>query len=80
MLALVAPRPCLVYNPRRDREADSNEVARSVDRARKAWPPDAAGALTCETPDDINRFQADQQRALIHWYEQLRAKAQGDGH
>jgi pimeloyl-ACP methyl ester carboxylesterase len=79
VLALVAPRPCLVYNPKRDREADFDEVARCVDRARKAWPPDAAGALTHETPDDINRFQADQQKAFLHWYEQIRASGQGDG-
>ncbi|MGQ9592691.1 MAG: alpha/beta fold hydrolase [Planctomycetota bacterium] len=68
VLALVAPRPCLLVSPLRDRHADAEAVARTVTVARKAW--EAAGApeaLTHLSPDDVSRFQSDQHRIFLDW-------------
>lgn len=68
VLALVAPRPCLLVSPLRDRHADAEAVARTVTVARKAW--EAAGApeaLTLLAPDDVSRFQSDQHRIFLEW-------------
>ncbi|NQT36107.1 MAG: alpha/beta fold hydrolase [Planctomycetes bacterium] len=68
VLALIAPRPCLVYSPKRDREADYEDVAACVERARQAWKANGRGDnFTHQAPDDINRFQADQQNAFLRW-------------
>ena len=72
VLALVAPRPCLIYSPQRDREADFQEVVRCVARGRDAWPAASRDRLRHETPDDINRFQADQQAIFLDWLQQTR--------
>jgi len=72
VLALVAPRPCLVYSPRRDRDADCDEVAACADRARKAWQiKGRAEGLTHVADDEINRFQADQHAVFLKWYQTL---------
>ncbi|MCU0872819.1 MAG: hypothetical protein MUE50_10805 [Pirellulaceae bacterium] len=68
VLPLIAPRPCLVYAPRRDRAATFADVTACLDRARPAW----AGAgnsknLTLLTPDDVNRFQSGQQQLFLDW-------------
>ncbi len=76
VLRLIAPRPCLVYSPKRDRDADFDEVAACVDRARKAWTSvDKADALTQLTSDDINRFQRPQQDATLEWLDQVTSRA-----
>ena len=68
VLALIAPRPCLVYSPRRDREADYADVAACVRRARKAWQAKGSDKhLTHQAPKDINRFQADQHKVFLQW-------------
>jgi len=70
VLTLIAPRPCLVYSPRRDRDADFEEIKTCVDRARNAWERvDGANGLTHLTPDDVNRFQADQHQVFIKWVQ-----------
>jgi pimeloyl-ACP methyl ester carboxylesterase len=67
LLALVAPRKCLVYAPTRDRFADHQEVKACVNKARASWTdPDH---LTFITPDDICRFQRDQQDTVVRWLE-----------
>ena len=68
VLALIAPRPCLVYSPRRDREAAHADVAACVRRAREAWQAKGSDKhLTHQAPNDINRFQADQHNAFLQW-------------
>jgi dienelactone hydrolase len=68
VLALVAPRPCLVYSPRRDRMADFDDVVACVAQSRKAWQAQGRpNALTHLTPNDVNRFQAGQQRVFLEW-------------
>jgi len=75
VLALIAPRPCLVYSPKRDRDADFDEVKASVDRARRVWQTGGhAENLTHLTSDDVNRFQADQHAAFLRWYQAIEDK------
>ena len=72
VLSLIAPRPCLVYSPKRDRDADFNDVVECVARARKAW--EAKGrphALVHLAPDDINRFQSQQHGVFLDWLRGL---------
>jgi dienelactone hydrolase len=68
LLALVAPRPCLIVAPQRDRHADFAEVAACVERARQAWPT-AGGrnALAWLSPDDFSHFQNPQQEMFVDW-------------
>jgi len=72
VLSLVAPRPCLVYAARRDRELDPKAVSECIERARKAWK--AGGVpegLEFHSPDDIGRFQQAQHELFLRW---LRAR------
>ena len=68
VLSLIAPRPCLVVAPKRDRFADHGEVVACVERAKAAWS-DAGrpGKLVLEAPDDISRFQTAQQDRFLEW-------------
>jgi dienelactone hydrolase len=69
VLALIAPRPCLVVAPRRDRFADHAAVVACVNRARPAWSgAEAPNGLTLHTPDDIGRFQTTQQDRFLKWF------------
>ena len=68
VLALVAPRPCLVYAAKRDRELNPTAVSECVDRARKAWTSRGApGGLEFHSPDDIGRFQRAQHELFLRW-------------
>ncbi len=68
VLRLIAPRPCLIVSPKHDRHADFGDIVACVKRARKAWElKERADLLTHLTPDDINRFQLDQQSMFLGW-------------
>jgi dienelactone hydrolase len=72
VLALIAPRACLIYAPKRDRFAMFDDVMASVERARPAWANmRQSGALKLMCPDDINRFQKDQQLTFVKWLSEL---------
>ncbi len=60
VLALIAPRPCLVVAPTRDREARIEDI-------RTCIQPVKSPTLTFEAPDDINRFQRQQQDLFLKW-------------
>ena len=69
LLAMIAPRPCLIVSPKRDRKADFAEVFACMKRAAGAWKAKGTEyALTHHMPDDVNRFQAEQQALFIDWY------------
>ena len=68
LLQLIAPRPCLIVAPTRDRDHDVAAVRACVDRARAAW---TSGGLEFETPDDVSRFQRDQQLRVLEWLGEL---------
>lgn len=68
LLRLVAPRPCLVYAPLYDREADAAAVKRCVESAQGAWRESGrAEGLTLLQPPDFSRFQTPQFMALLEW-------------
>jgi len=70
VLALVAPRPCLIVAPTHDRDADPADVRRCLEKAQQAWQSQGAGKrLTYVTPNDYNRFQAEQQQMVVKWLE-----------
>ncbi len=72
VLSLIAPRPCLVFAPERDRLADSSDVERCVAAARAAWERDGqADKLVYYSPDDIGRFQKAQQDVALSWLSGL---------
>lgn len=67
LLEMITPRPCLVYAPTRDRFADVNDIRNCVDSVRQS----SDAAITLLTPDDICRFQKDQQNILLEWLQKL---------
>ncbi|MFP6692240.1 MAG: alpha/beta hydrolase [Pirellulales bacterium] len=68
VLALIAPRPCLVYAARRDRELDPRAVSECIRRAQQAWSDrGAADGIEYRSPDDIGRFQKAQQEMFLSW-------------
>jgi dienelactone hydrolase len=70
VLSLIAPRPCLVVAPKRDRFADHADVVRCVNSAQAAWKRAKASAqLTVHMPNDIGRFQTAQQDRFLKWIE-----------
>ena len=72
VLALIAPRKCLIYAPTRDRFADSEDVKACIMKTKALWQDE--DALTFVSPDDICRFQREQQDALVRWFEATVAK------
>jgi dienelactone hydrolase len=74
VLRLIAPRPCLIVSPTRDRQADCNEVVACVEHAREAWRAEVASSLlTHLVPDGTNRFELEQHETFLHWFENLPA-------
>jgi hypothetical protein len=68
LFALIAPRPCFVWAPTRDREADAEDLAGCRQRAIASWSTNSlSDRLEWQTPDDITRFQKAQQLAYLRW-------------
>ena len=65
LLAAIAPRPTLLYTPKRDRDATFADVALCVDEVRPAWG--ASGALRNPRPDDYSRLSPEAAAALVEW-------------
>ena len=73
LLRAIAPRPCLIVAPERDRNHPAGEVRACVERARGAWPEDAAEpGLTALYPDDTGRFQSAQHAVFLDWLRRVR--------
>lgn len=73
VLALIAPRPCLIVSPRHDRHADFADIVACVRRAQHAWAGgDNRDGFQYRTPDDIDRFQQDQHAVFTTWCGALR--------
>ena len=68
VIARIAPRPCLIVSPQRNRNADFNDVLACVNRSRRAWVKQGnADGLQHLTPNDIDRFQKDQHAMFTAW-------------
>ncbi len=70
VLALISPRRCLVYAPVHDRFADREDIERCIVKAKASWQDEEG--LTFLSPNDICRFQRDQQDVLLRWLESER--------
>lgn len=68
LMALIAPRPLLVVQPQKDRDANPDDVRSAVKRAQAAY--DLAGAaenITLLAPDDYARLTDATQDSAIEW-------------
>lgn len=68
LIRLIAPRKVLVYAPVRDRFADPQDLRRGMKEAQTAWT--GQGGFVFLAPDDVCRFQKDQQDVLLEWLNQ----------
>ena len=72
VLGQLLPKLCLIVTPKRDRFADHSAITEAIKQLRLAKPKQAEAALTWQSPDDTNRFQADQHQQFINWTKSLR--------
>lgn len=72
VLGLIAPRPCLVYSPKRDRFVNFDDITQCITMATKHWPASApSSSLRHEAPDETNRFQKVQQDIFVKWLKDI---------
>ena len=64
---MIAPRKCLIYAPGRDRFSDTEDIKRCISKVKKAW--NGNDGLLFMSPDDVCRFQRDQQDVVVDWLE-----------
>lgn len=69
VIQLIAPRNVLIYAPLRDRFTDPDDVRISVEKAKNAWQN--TNSLEFKNPDDVHRFQKDQQDVVVEWLNNL---------
>ncbi|HEX3729443.1 MAG TPA: alpha/beta fold hydrolase [Opitutaceae bacterium] len=68
LIGLIAPRPVLVVQPQRDRDATPADVRAAVDRARSVYRAYGAdGKLGLAEPDDIARLPNNTLDSSISW-------------
>jgi len=68
LIALVAPRPVLIVQPQRDRDADPQDVRSAVQRARDIYTFNGASEeLALQEPDDYARLTDRTQQDIIEW-------------
>ena len=68
LLGLVAPRPVLVVQPQRDRDANPADVRAAVEAARRVYSLHSdASKLGFDEPDDIARLTMATQNRIIEW-------------
>ena len=68
LMALISPRPLLIVQPLRDREANIEDVRSSVKRAQAIYNFSRAGdKLVLQEPDDYARLTNSTQDKIIEW-------------
>lgn len=68
LIALIAPRPVLIVQPQRDRDANIADVRAAVKRAQGVYTLNkAANKLDLHEPDDIGRLTNATQDKIIEW-------------
>ncbi len=65
ILSLIAPRPVQIVSPVYDREADVDDIAACVEKARRGRGKD--WLVEHLVPEDYNRFQSPQHAILLDW-------------
>ena len=68
---LIMPRPLLLVTPKRNRFADQGAIVDLLERLRLKNPKVFKDSLTWLDPDDVDRFQKDQQMRFIEWTRSL---------
>jgi pimeloyl-ACP methyl ester carboxylesterase len=69
VLKMIAPRNVLVYAPLRDRFTDSGDIKSGIDQTQKSFTD--TSNLEFKNPDDICRFQKDQQDVVVEWLTKI---------
>ncbi len=68
MLALIAPRDCLLVSPIYDRETEAGCIQQCIEKAAFFWNEKSSGGnLTTLMPEDYNRFEPEQHRIFLEW-------------
>jgi dienelactone hydrolase len=71
LMALIAPRPVLIVQPQRDRDADITDVRAAVKRAQAIYTLGKAGnKLVLQEPDDYARLTDATQDKIIEWVKE----------
>jgi len=65
VIQMIAPRKVLIYAPLSDRFADADDIRNCVEKAQTAWTN--RENFQFKNPDDICRFQKDQQNVVLEW-------------
>ena len=68
---LIMPRPMLLVTPKRNRFANHGAIADLLRRFQLKDPDGYKDSLTWLAPDDVDRFQKDQQMDFINWVRSL---------
>jgi pimeloyl-ACP methyl ester carboxylesterase len=72
LIGAIAPRPCLLYTPQQDRDANFADVKAAVAIAAKAWEAKGvADKLVHEAPEEYTKMEANEVKALIKWLNGL---------
>jgi pimeloyl-ACP methyl ester carboxylesterase len=70
IISLIAPRPVLIVQPLRDRDASPDDVRSAVERARSVYSlKGAPGNLGLQEPDDYGRLTTSTQDRIIEWMQ-----------
>jgi dienelactone hydrolase len=68
LIALIAPRPVLIVQPQKDRDADPSDVQAAVKRAQDIYTfRQATDKLALQEPDDYARLTNRTQNEIIEW-------------
>jgi len=70
VIQMIAPRKVLVYAPLRDRFTTPDDIVDCVEKAQTAWTN--KDNFESKNPDDICRFQKDQQDVVLEWLNNVK--------
>jgi pimeloyl-ACP methyl ester carboxylesterase len=69
VIQMIAPRNLLIYAPLHDRFTDANDIRNCIEKAQTASTNKEY--IEFKAPDDICRFQKDQQDIMIEWLNKI---------
>jgi hypothetical protein len=74
LIAAIAPRPCLLYTPKQDRDATYADVESTVVSAAKAWEAKGARSkLVHLAPDNYTMMGQTELAVLTSWLAEASA-------
>jgi hypothetical protein len=69
VIQMIAPRKVLIYAPLRDRFTTPDDIRNCVEKVQTAWTNNTG--FEFYAPDDICRFQKDQQEVVLEWLRKI---------